>query len=175
MIPEPFDRSTYGTPKQVFDTLDRMYRFDVDICAESHTAKCERWYGKQQNSLGFKWHQIPNCKWIWCNPPYNDVMPWVCKAIDSQLNGVGVVMLLNDDASVGWYAEALMYVSKIIRITASSKNLTEYSNGRLDFIDNTGKPAKGNPRGQVLFEFDPSHVGKRETVYATKNQLMGEV
>lgn len=168
-----FDKSTYGTPPEIFATLNKIYDFDVDICAEPHTAKCEIYFTKQNNSLGFKWYTIPDAKWIWCNPPYDEVMPWVCKAIDTQLNGVGVVMLLNDDGSVGWYAEALQYVSKVTRITASPKNLTDYSSGRLAFIGGDGKPAKGNERGQVIFEFHPDKVGHRETDYVTKNELMG--
>ena len=164
----------WETPQPVFDTLNNIYNFEVDICCVPETAKCDRYFTEQADSLSFRWHKLRDIKgkYIWCNPPYSDPKPWVCHAIDAQLNGVGVVMLLNNDTSVGWYAEALIYASKVTIITASPKDITEYSSGRLAFA-NKGVIKNQNNKGQVLFEFDPKRIGDRETVYISKNEIMG--
>ena len=164
----------WETPQQVFDTLNNIYNFEVDICCVPETAKCARYFTEQDDSLSFRWHQLSNIKgkYIWCNPPYSDPKPWVQHAIDAQLNDVGVVMLLNNDTSVGWYAEAIQYVSKVTIIIASPKDLTEYSSGRLAFA-NKGVTKSQNSKGQVLFEFDPKRVGECEVLHITKNKIMG--
>ena len=164
---------SWETPQPLFDTLNRTYNFEVDICCVPETAKCARYFTEQDDSLSFRWHKLPdvNDKYIWCNPPYSNPKPWVEHAIDAQLNGTGVVILLNNDTSVGWYAEALMYVTKVIIITASPKDITEYSSGRLAFA-NKGKTKSQNTKGQVIFEFNPNLI-RKGTSYITKNKIMG--
>jgi hypothetical protein len=64
-----------------------------------------------------------------------------------------------------------MYVTKVIIITASPKDITEYSSGRLAFA-NKGKTKSQNTKGQVIFEFNPNLI-RKGTSYITKNKIMG--
>ena len=164
----------WETPWDEFEQLDRIFNFKVDICCRHSTAKCRVHFTEAENSLSFRWYTIPslnNGDYVWCNPPYSNPMPWVESAIDAQLNGVGVVMLLNNDPSVRWFAEALTTVSQVIHIIAEQKPNGKYSTGRIAFINGNGEPENTNNRGQVVFVFDPLNVGKRFTDYLTKSEL----
>lgn len=64
----------------------RIGGFDLDVaaCIEAHHAL--RWYGQQ---LSLTWVDGLKEPWdasrVWCNPPYDDISPWVSKAWWSML------------------------------------------------------------------------------------------
>jgi hypothetical protein len=69
--------------------------------------------------------------YVWLNPPYSDITPFVKKAAAESANQIGTVMLVPADTSVGWFKEAIQTASEVRFITA----------GRLAFINPvTGKP-----------------------------------
>lgn len=84
--------------------------------------------------------------YVWLNPPYSDITPFVRKAAAESAQQVGTVMLVPADTSVGWFSEALSTASEVRFITA----------GRLSFINAvTGKPANGNNKGSMLIIWHP--------------------
>lgn len=92
-------------------------------------------------------------------------MPWVKKAALECAAGVGCVMLVPDDGSVGWFAEALRTVSEIRQLTANPKASGRgYHSGRIAFLDADGKPAKGNNKGSLLLIWRPGIVGNGNPV-----------
>ncbi len=101
------------TPPDVFDPLNREFRFTLDAAAARHNAKCARYYSLPPQPLGDA-RQLrlfdelfvgdPEAvaldglsqEWgrgerIWCNPPFSNIEPWVAKAHSCKAT---VVMLL---------------------------------------------------------------------------------
>lgn len=170
----------WRTPPEVFNNLDREFVFLADTACTYENKLCPVGFTEENDSLSDPWLQrlknsypfIGSNAYVWCNPPYSDISPWVDKAIEAQLDGLGVVMLLNQDTSVGWFYKALKYVSEIRFITGSEKESGGFSGGRLAFIDENGKPASGNNKPQFILVFNPFKVGANITSYVTKAELM---
>lgn len=173
----------WRTPKAIFNTLNKEFEFVADMAASDENWLVGNYFTEDDDSLNFKWLEhtrigpfIGNA-YVWCNCPYSNPMPWVKKAAEAQLDGLGVVMLLNNDMSVGWFAEALKTVSEIRCIVADPKEESpdKYHSGRLAFIDGDGKPCKGNNKPQFVLVFNPFKVGEHVTTYIKKSEIMGEL
>lgn len=96
----------WGTPQILFDHLNKVFFFDVDVAAQGYNAKCDAYFGpdhvKEEKRDGLKasWEGMT----CWCNPPYSDPLPWVEKAaVESSQHGATVVMLLPVDTSTLWF------------------------------------------------------------------------
>lgn len=173
----------WRTPREVFNALDREFDFIADMASSKDNALCETFFTEEQDSLSFDWRYTIECvmgedlpkgaKYVWLNCPYSDPMPWVKKSLETQASGLGMVMLLNSDHSVGWFSEALKGVSEIRNIIAdpTPEGKREYSSGRISFIDENGKPANGNSKPQVILVFNPHKIGVQVTSYVRKSEL----
>ena len=45
----------WETPQSLFDELDKEFHFDLDPCATTSTAKCEKYYTADDNGLAHSW------------------------------------------------------------------------------------------------------------------------
>ncbi len=174
----------WRTPPEVFNTLDREFNFAADMASSHTNALCNRYFTEEEDSLSFDWAatiyegEFPRrLRYVWLNCPYSNPMPWVKKSLEAQSNGLGVVMLLNDDTSVGWFAEALKGVSEIRHIVADAtpEGKREYSTGRIAFLDGEGKPIPGNNKPQFVLVFNPFKIGAQVTSYVPKSELYDKV
>lgn len=105
-----FDRETmfssktdlWSTPQDLFDDLDRVYRFEVDVCATPENAKCAVFYTREHDGLAQDWRGT-----CWMNPPYGrEIGKWVAKARRSaEENGATVVCLLPARTDTRWWHE----------------------------------------------------------------------
>lgn len=170
----------WRTPPEVFNTLNREFGFVADMASSHENALCDLHFTEEDDSLSIPWANHPALKsnrleYVWLNCPYSNPMPWVKKALSAQRHGLGVVMLLNDDTSVGWFAEALKGVSEIRHIVADAtpKGKREYSTGRIAFLDGEGKPIPGNNKPQFVLVFNPFKIGAQVTSYVKKSELYG--
>lgn len=144
----PLDqRDLWRTPPALFASLDAEFCFQLDAAAAPHNALCRKFITAEQNTLETPWADylsIPG--YVWLNPPYSDIMPFVKKAASESANQIGTVMLVPADTSVGWFKEAIQTASEVRFITA----------GRLAFINPvTGKPVSGNNKGSMLIIWRP--------------------
>lgn len=144
----PLDqRDLWRTPPALFASLDAEFCFQLDAAAAPHNALCRRFISAEQNTLETPWADyliIPG--YVWMNPPYSDITPFVKKAAAESINQIGTVMLVPADTSVGWFKEAIQTASEVRFITA----------GRLAFINPvTGKPVSGNSKGSMLIIWRP--------------------
>ncbi|WP_342665254.1 phage N-6-adenine-methyltransferase [Trabulsiella guamensis] len=144
----PLDqRDLWRTPPALFVSLDAEFCFQLDAAAAPHNALCRKLITAEQNTLETPWADylsIPG--YVWLNPPYSDIMPFVKKATAESANQIGTVMLVPADTSVGWFKEAIQTASEVRFITA----------GRLAFINPvTGKPVRGNNKGSMLIIWHP--------------------
>lgn len=144
----PLDqRDLWRTPPALFASLDAEFCFQLDAAAAPHNALCRKFITAEQNTLETPWADylsIPG--YVWLNPPYSDITPFVKKAAAESANQIGTVMLVPADTSVGWFKEAIQTASEVRFITA----------GRLAFINPvTGKPVSGNNKGSILIIWRP--------------------
>ncbi|MBF4173304.1 phage N-6-adenine-methyltransferase [Enterobacter kobei] len=144
----PLDqRDLWRTPPALFTSLDAEFCFQLDAAAAPHNALCRKFITAEQNTLETPWADylsIPG--YVWLNPPYSEIMPFVKKAAAESANQIGTVMLVPADTSVGWFKEAIQTASEVRFITA----------GRLAFINPvTGKPVSGINKGSMLIIWRP--------------------
>jgi DNA (cytosine-5)-methyltransferase 1 len=144
----PLDqRDLWRTPPALFSSLDAEFCFQLDAAAAPHNALCRKFITAEQNTLETPWADylsIPG--YVWLNPPYSDITPFLKKAAAESANQIGTVMLVPADTSVGWFKEAIQTASEVRFITA----------GRLAFINPvTGKPVSGNNKGSMLIIWRP--------------------
>lgn len=144
----PLDqRDLWRTPPALFAALDAEFCFQLDAAAAPHNALCRKFITAEQNTLETSWADYLNVPgYVWLNPPYSDITPFVKKAAAESINQIGTVMLVPADTSVGWFKEAIQTASEVRFITA----------GRLAFINPvTGKPVSGNSKGSILIIWRP--------------------
>lgn len=171
----------WRTPPEVFNTLNKEFNFAADMASTDHNKLCERNFTEEDDSLSFDWAErlkpvteMFGNTYAWLNCPYSNPMPWVKKSLEAQSKGLGVVMLLNADHSVGWFAEALKGVSEIRNVIADEKESGGYSSGRLAFLNGEGEPEPGNNRPQFVLVFNPFKIATHITSYITKAELYGK-
>lgn len=144
----PLDqRDLWRTPPALFASLDAEFCFQLDAAAAPHNALCRKFITAEQNTLETPWADYLSISgYVWLNPPYSDIMPFVKKAASESAKQIGTVMLVPADTSVGWFKEAIQTASEVRFITA----------GRLAFINPvTGKPVSGNNKGSMLIIWRP--------------------
>lgn len=143
----PDQRDLWRTPPALFASLDAEFCFQLDAAAAPHNALSRKFITAEQNTLETPWADYLNVPgYVWLNPPYSDIIPFVKKAAAESINQIGTVMLVPADTSVGWFKEAIQTASEVRFITA----------GRLAFINPvTGKPVSGNNKGSMLIIWRP--------------------
>ena len=67
------EKQTCETPQDFFDLMDSEFHFDVDVCAEDETAKCNIYYTVDDDGLSKEWNRT-----CWMNPPYGrEIGKWM--------------------------------------------------------------------------------------------------
>ncbi|HAV1453458.1 TPA: phage N-6-adenine-methyltransferase [Enterobacter hormaechei subsp. steigerwaltii] len=161
----PLDqRDLWRTPPALFASLDAEFCFQLDAAAAPHNALCRKFITAEQNTLETPWSDCLNVPgYVWLNPPYSDITPFVKKAAAESANQIGAVMLVPADTSVGWFKEAIQTASEVRFITA----------GRLAFINPvTGKPVSGNNKGSMLIIWRPYPRTHCHFATVDRNELM---
>lgn len=118
----------WETPPEVFDPLHAEFRFTLDPCASSETAKCELWYGEAHDGLSQDWktHRV------FMNPPYGrEVYAWTRKARLSAGMGALVVGLLPASCDLAWWHDDIVGKAEV-----------RYIRGRVRFL--TGGPYRAS-------------------------------
>jgi hypothetical protein len=73
----------WATPQELFDRLNKIFRFNLDAAATLENAKCNEFYTKEENGLSRPWHGN-----VWLNPPYGrQIGAWVKKAYEEVTRG----------------------------------------------------------------------------------------
>lgn len=91
----------WETPQDVFDYLDREFKFTLDPCATPENAKCEKFYTKEDDGLSKTWRR----ERVFLNPPYGrEIKKWVRKAyLSSMVKPTIVVCLLPARTDTSWF------------------------------------------------------------------------
>lgn len=97
-------RSDWETPDELFDPLNREFKFTLDVCASEKNAKCDKFFTEKMDGLSRSWDGA-----CWMNPPFGNKAAWVKKAYaESQRNGTTVVCLLPSRTNTRWWHDYVM-------------------------------------------------------------------
>lgn len=92
-------RDLWRTPPAIFVSLDAEFCFQLDAAAAPHNALCRKFITAEQNTLETPWADYLNVPgYVWLNPPYSDITPFVKKAAAESANQIGTVC---------WYRQTL--------------------------------------------------------------------
>jgi len=117
--------SEWETPQYLFDKLNNIYHFELDVCANINNHKCDLYYDIEDNGLLQDWKTIN-----WCNPPYGrKIGLWIEKAYLENKKGNTIILLLPARTDTKWFHK---YIYNQHRI--------EFIKGRLKF-NNQNKDA----------------------------------
>ena len=95
----------WATPQDLFDQWDAVYGFELDVCADSHNAKCKDYFTKEQDGLKQDW----GSKRCWMNPPYGrEIGKWMQKAYEESQKGATVVCLVPSRTDTAWWHDYAM-------------------------------------------------------------------
>lgn len=97
-------REDWETPNDLFDPLNREFRFTLDVCASAENTKCDAFFTEETDALGRPWNGI-----CWMNLPFINVGKWVKKAYsEAQAGGTIVVCLLPSRTNTRWWHDYVM-------------------------------------------------------------------
>jgi len=95
----------WATPQNLFDELDAVHHFTLDVAASSTNHKTPQWFGLDhedpllRDGLAMSWENNR----VWCNPPYGrQIKDWVKKAHHESVNAE-IVMLLPARTDTAWF------------------------------------------------------------------------
>ena len=80
----------WATPREVFESLNSEFHFDLDPCASESNHKCDTYYTAEEDGLQHAWGEHR----VFCNPPYSEIDKWVEKAYRKSRNDNTLVVLL---------------------------------------------------------------------------------
>lgn len=139
----------WQTPIRIYNELDHILNFDIDLAADHKNHLCPLYLTEEQDALKIEWHLIAKRGWL--NPPYRELMPWLCKIYDELFFGFKTVALLPPSIDHRWFIEiAHPHAENYIYV---GEQLTEQwqkgkkNTSRIRFVDadgNRNNPTKGN-------------------------------
>ena len=155
---------SWRTPPEIFNHYNKRFDFALDVAASDDNHLCRNYITKEQDALTTSWNEAASDyifgRYVWCNPPYSNPLPFVSRAIYYSRQGVGSVFLLNHDMSVEWSKMLVRYASELhVFIASGSKEDKTYRNGRIAFLGDDGQPIHGNTKGQVVAIIPPFSHG----------------
>jgi len=141
----------HQTPQWLFDYFDKIFNFDLDVCASKENTKCERFFDRENSALT---NDFEPSTFFWMNPPYS-APEQKCKPVcakktcekrghhlDSYKPGCidfvkyayeqyipGVMLLKNDPttnlfSSYVWRAEHVIFLRKRVKYELPEKKQT---------------------------------------------------
>lgn len=132
-------RDDWATPWDVFEALDREFRFTLDPCASPENRKCERYLTEEEDGLAADWLEHT----AFVNPPYSEVDRWRAKCARAAMMGATVVALVPNNTDCVWFRSAWETAHEI-----------RFVNRRIPFLRD-GKKANGNTGGSIVIVWRP--------------------
>ena len=99
-------KQDYETPIEFIRVVEsRFGRIKVDLAATEKDAKADRYITQEQDSLSQHWHHRFGSLFLWLNPPFNNVAPWVEKCLLESQKGARILLLTQASVGSNWFAE----------------------------------------------------------------------
>ena len=94
---------TWETPQDFFDDVNKVFRFNLDVCALPQSAKCKKYFTPEDDALTKDWKGT-----CWMNPPYGKGITgkWMRKAAEeSAKHNSEIVCLVPARTDTIWWHE----------------------------------------------------------------------
>ena len=171
----PAFRDMTQTPQYVYEALNAEFNFCLDAAALPETTLHENYLTPEIDALNVSLGDyIPDGirnPFVWLNPPYSDIGPWIDKCLKEKECGIGSVVLIPEDASAEWWPGDLC--SEIRRVIGYRDEKGRWKSGRIHFINaETGEEMKSNPKGSNFLIFIPNYRGPCVTRHISKGDLL---
>lgn len=118
-----------GTPPTFLDAVRQLLeipQFSADLAASASNAVCPLFFCEEDNALAQSW-DLGMGGWLWLNPPFGRLGPWVQKAyLESRVAAVQVAMLVPAGVGANWWRDGV-----------DGKAAVRLLNGRLTFVGHT--------------------------------------
>jgi site-specific DNA-methyltransferase (adenine-specific) len=103
-------RTDWETPQNFFDTLNKEFNFDIDVCANHENHKLDKYFSPEDNGLTQEWNGT-----CWMNPPYDrSIGLWLKKAHEESQKGNTIVCLIQGRSTdTIWWHDHVMKSSEI--------------------------------------------------------------
>jgi len=123
------NKDSWSTPQWLFDKLDNVFHFTLDVAANMHNYKCNKWFGPNEDGLAQDWSN----EVCWMNPPYGrEIGNWVKKAYESKTT---VACLLPARTDTKWFHDWVAHKADHIG----------FIKGRVSFVSYDGDGYKESP------------------------------
>lgn len=131
----------FETPPWLFSILNKIFNFQVDICATKDNRLCEAYYSEQHSALEYNWSDYFQIAFM--NPPYSkkggkDL--FIKKAYEESLKGSATVSVLPIKTSTKAFHNYI-YSNPNCRV--------HFLKGRPKFYLN-GKPSENSGRNDIM-------------------------
>jgi hypothetical protein len=142
------EKNSAQTPWWFVKSLESLIgqRFTFDACADEKTAKCDSYYSldeRGEDSLSLPWGAVN-----FCNPPFDNVQPFIEKAIEESYRGNSTAMLFPDTPETGHTRLAFAVADTVIRMPFRLKFLRPDGT---QFLDKNGKKTSPQFSCQVVW------------------------
>lgn len=156
-------KDLWRTSAELFAAIDGEFSFVGDVAASDDNYLHKRYLTSEDDALSLEWGELFPAGYIWCNPSYSDITPWVNKSLEAVKEGIGIVMLVSAGTPVGWFRIALTDVSEIRFITG----------GRISFVRaDTCQVVNGDNKGSMLLVWHPARRSTGITKYIVRDELI---
>lgn len=151
----------WRTPRRLFEALHNEFHFTLDVAASEENALCFHYIDEATDatSESISWlarSMTVQRPFVWCNPPYSNIKPFLYKAVAELDRGVGSVFLIPAAVELKYWQETVWRRAAEVRLVS----------GRLAFEHpDTGEPVKGNRYNSAIVVFRPFWPGAVPHVY----------
>ena len=113
---------SWETPPSLFNILDMEFNFTLDPCCTKQTAKCKKFFTKEEDGLIQDWSKDI----VFVNPPYGrEIGKWVEKSYNETKKGAKIVMLIPSRTDTKWFHDFIYNKAEI-----------RFLKGRIRFLQN---------------------------------------
>jgi len=162
-------RADYETPQPLFDALDRVFQFGLDVCASEHNTKVPaNFITKEEDGLATDWATRFAADTVmrhaWMNPEYGSAVPlWTAQAVEQAHKGVATVALLGSRTDAGWFHDDVAVADWVL-----------FLKGRIKFLlpcthCGTSTAKRRRPSLDMIASLDGAHPG-----FADAHNLWGK-
>ena len=111
------ESNEWETPQELYDELNKGYGFTLDPCATEKSAKCDKYYTKEDDGLSKDW----SGEIVFMNPPYGrEISKWVKKASETR-SAVVVCLIPSRTDTKYWHNYIFSKAHKIMFIKGRLK------------------------------------------------------